>query len=271
MRRPSGAMRGGFKLPRQVEPILAALLPRIQAALGSNLIGVYVRGSLAAGGFRPATSDLDLLVATAHPVGAREFTSLAALHEELRQSADPWGARIEIAYIDRAGLRRWEPGRRYPTLGQGEVLTWAEHRSHWVLERWTVRERGATLLGPDPQTLVDPVSPDDLRHAVYRRLRDWGDWAKDPMDPDWRHGSAHKAYVVETVCRAKYTLAHREVTSKESAVAWALATFPEPWRSTVRRSQSWRDDPSIDSTELIPEVRAFIAWTVAESVQDSEQ
>jgi len=255
-------------LPSEVEAVLTAMLPRIRAALEANLVGMYVRGSLAAGGFRPETSDLDLLVVTEEPVGEMEFASLAALHEELRKSADPWGRRIEIAYIDRPGLRRWEAGRRYPTLGQGEVLAWAEHRSNWVLERWVLRERGTTLLGPNPQTLVDPISSHDLRSAARDRLRDWADWAKDPANPDWRLGPAHKAYVVETMCRARYTLARGELPSKEAAVAWALATFPEPWLSIVRRSQSWRQNLAIDSAALVPEVMALVAWAATQSGEE---
>jgi len=268
MKPHAGAGPGVPNLPSEVEAILTAMLPRIRAALEANLVGVYLRGSLAAGGFRPETSDLDLLVVIALPVGEREFASLAALHEELRKSADPWGRRIEIAYIDRPGLRRWEPGRRYPTLGQGEVLAWADHRSNWVLERWMLRERAITLLGPDPQTLVDPISPDELRAAVRDRLTDWADWAKDPANPDWRLGPAHKAYVVETMCRARYTLAHGELPSKEEAVAWALETFPEPWLSIVRRSQSWRQDLSIDAAALAPEVMALVAWAATESGEE---
>lgn len=65
MKPQAGAGPGVPNLPSEVEEILTAILPRIRAALEANLVGVYSRGSLAAGGFRPETSDLDLLVVTA--------------------------------------------------------------------------------------------------------------------------------------------------------------------------------------------------------------
>jgi len=105
-----------------------------------------------------------------------------------------------------------------------------------------VRECGVTLLGPNPKTLIDPISSRELLQAVRSRLSDWADWAQQPDDPDWLLPRSHKAYVVETMCRALYTLEHGELSSKSQAVEWAVEALPEPWRSTVERSQKWRTD-----------------------------
>lgn len=239
--------------------MLEALLAGLRHALGPQLVGVYLRGSLALGDFIPATSDIDVLVVAAHPITDEQFAALAALHAQLAALPNAYASRMEMAYVDRASLRRFEPGRRHPTLGQGEALVWSEHRDNWVLERWTVRERGVTLLGPDPHTLIDPIGPDELRAAVRARLHDWADWAAQPDDPDWLLPRAHKAYVIETMCRALATLASGELWSKPRAVAWALTSLPEPWRTTVRRSQSWRSDTTPDPA-IVPEVVRFVHW-----------
>jgi hypothetical protein len=252
-----------MSLPYEITGILDALLPGIRAALGDNLVGLYLRGSLALGDFIPETSDIDLLAVTERPVADAEFTALAALHARLATSPHPFANRVEIAYIDRAALRRFEPGVRHPTLGQGEALAWSEHRDNWILERWTVRERGLTLLGPDPRTLIDPISADELRAAVRARLRDWADWASQPDDPDWLLPRAHKAYVVETMCRALSTLACRQLQSKARAVAWALEALPEPWRSIVERSRAWRTDNTLDPA-IVPEVMRFVHWAASD-------
>jgi len=253
-----------MNLPKDVDEMLGALLPGIRQALEGNLVGAYLRGSLATGDFIPDSSDLDVLVVTERPVNDAEFASLAALHAQVAALPNPYANRMEIAYIERGALRRFEPGLRHPTLGQGEPLVWSEHRSNWSLERWTVREHGIALFGPDPQTLIDPVSSRDLRAAVRARLRDWADWASQPEDPDWSLGRGHKAYVVETMCRALYTIACGELPSKRRAVAWALETLPEPWRSTVERSQAWRDDDTVDPTTIVPEVMRFVSWAATD-------
>jgi hypothetical protein len=253
-----------MNLPQDVTVMLDALLPGVQDALSDNLVGVYLRGSLALGDFIPATSDIDALVVTERPVGEAEFAALADLHARLAASSHAYANRLEIAYVDRAAWRRYRPGLRHPSLGQGETLAWAEHRDNWILERWTVRECGVTLLGPEPHTLTGSIATGELRAAVRNRLRDWADWAEQADDPEWLlPRRAHKAYVVETMCRALAALTSGQLLSKPRAVAWALAALPEPWRSTVERSQAWRTDPTVDPA-IVAEVRDFVRWAASD-------
>lgn len=249
-----------MNLPRHVNSILDALLVGLRESLGHGLVGLYLRGSRASGDFIPDTSDVDVLAVTEHLVNDQEFASLEALHARIAQSPNPYANRLEIAYIDRASLRRFVPGRRYPTLGQGETLAWSEHGYNWVLERWMVREHGVTFYGPDPGTLIDPITSDELRAAVQARLRDWADWLGQPDDAAWvRPRRGAMAYAVETMCRCLHVLETGEVASKTRAVAWAIDSFSEPWRATVERSQSWRADPTVDHA-IVGEVRRFVAW-----------
>ena len=250
-------------LPDEVTEILNALLAGAREILGGNLAGVYLRGSLAHGGFRAETSDVDVLAVTETAVSDAEFDALAALHARLAALPNKYGNRIEIAYIDRAAVRRFRPGLLHPTRGQGETLERSEHHTNWILERWTVREHGLTLLGPSPRTLIDPISSGELLEAVRARLGDWADWARKREDPEWlapRRGAA--AYVVETMCRALHTLSCGELTSKAQAVTWALEALPEPWRATVARSQEWRCDRTNDPT-IVTEVMRFVLWAAS--------
>ena len=107
--------------------------------------------------------------------------------------------------------------------------------------------------------MIDPVSPDEIRAAVRARLKDWAAFANDPDDPEWQSHRGHKAYVVETMCRALCTLQTGELPGKPQAVEWGLQNLPEPWRATVERSKSWHNDPAADMS-IIPEVRAFVLW-----------
>ncbi len=252
-----------MNLPQDVTRMLVALLAGLRHEFQEKLVGLYLRGSLALGDFIPATSDIDVLAVTERPLSDAQFVMLAALHAQLAALPNPYANRVEMAYIDRAALKRFECGRRHPTLGQGEALAWSEHRDNWILERWTVRECGVTLLGPDPRTLIDPIGSDELRAAVRARLRDWADWAEQPDDPDWLLPRAHKAYVVETMCRALSTLASGELWSKPRAVLWAIASLPEPWRATVVQSQAWRTDTTSDPT-IVVEVMRFVHWAAVD-------
>lgn len=252
-----------MNLSADVTEILNALLSGIRERLGNNLVGIYLRGSLATGDFIPETSDIDVLAVTDTPVDDAEFAALAALHENLSLLPNRYADQVEIAYIDRTSLRRFQAGVRHATKGRGEKLCWSEHHTNWILERWTLRECGVTLLGPNPQSLIEPVSSTEIRQAVRARLKDWAEWAQNVDEPEWlapHRGAA--AYVVETMCRALYTLAREELSSKREAVHWAIKTLPEPWRTTVERSQEWRTDNTNDAS-IVPEVLQFVLWAAS--------
>jgi predicted nucleotidyltransferase len=48
----------------EVNAVLQLLLAEVQAVLREQLVGLYVHGSLASGGFQPGRSDIDFLVVT---------------------------------------------------------------------------------------------------------------------------------------------------------------------------------------------------------------
>lgn len=242
--------------------ILAALVPGIQAALTDNLVGVYLRGSLATGDFRD-TSDVDFLVATGSPVSDAECTDLIQLHARLAALPNRYADRLEGAYIDEAALRRFESGRRHLTVECETALRWKEHEYSWLIERWVLREKGLTLLGPEPRSLIDPISTEELRGAVRQRLRDWAKWAAEPDDPEWLPLRSHQAYVVETMCRALYTLAFGQLVSKQRAAAWAVSALPKPWRDLVEASVAGRADLAPDPGSE-PQVLRFVEWVATD-------
>ncbi len=123
-----------MNLPQEITDLLNILLIGIHERLGENLVGIYLRGSLALGDFIPDTSDIDLLAVTQQPVSPEQFTALAEMHAQFAILPDPYANRLEIAYVDRSTLWRFIPGQRHPTLGQGETLAWSEHRDNWILE-----------------------------------------------------------------------------------------------------------------------------------------
>jgi hypothetical protein len=255
-------------LPPEVIPLLDELTAGIRAALGENIVGVYLRGSLALGGFDPATSDVDLLVVTERPVSKVESEALAALHNRIPPTnADGAGRRYEVSYIDRVSIRSFGPSQRlHPRSGDEAPFEWYEHRDNFVLERWTVRERGVTLLGPDPKTLIDQVSAGEIRAAVASELRiRIDDWAGSAgRAPEWLRHRGAQVFEVETVCRALHTLTTGELRTKAEAVTWARDSLPDNWQPLIAWSQKYRGDLTHDETQ-IEEIRAFARWSAAKT------
>jgi predicted nucleotidyltransferase len=247
----------------EVRDILRVLRSEILPAIPDNLVGVYLRGSLATDDFIPETSDIDFLVATERPVSDPEAEALIAMHARLAAQPNPYADRLEGAYIDRASLKRFEPSRRFLTVECETPLRWKVHETSWLIERCVLREQGVALVGPDPKTLIDPISTEGLREAVRLRIREWATWAANPHDPEWLPPRSHQAYVVETMCRALYTLASGELASKRKAAEWAVTALPEPWCGLVAGAVSTRADATPDQT-TIEGVRSFVQWAAAE-------
>ncbi|MDQ3248121.1 MAG: hypothetical protein M3Q45_02820, partial [Chloroflexota bacterium] len=158
-----------------VNALLQDLLARIQAILGSHLIGFYLDGSLTGDAFDEA-SDIDFIAVTDEEVSGEVFLDLQAMHDTLATLGSPWAIQLEGSYISQHALRRYDPAHAaHPNLerGPGERLKMVHHGAAWIIHQSIVRERGILLSGPPPHTLIDPVSPADLRGAMLSMLPGW--------------------------------------------------------------------------------------------------
>lgn len=252
-----------MSLPPSVTPLVDALLPGIREALSDNFVGLYLSGSLALGGFDPEASDVDILVVTAQPLSDAEFAAVGALHDRTSPDDNQYGLPYDVTYIDRATVRRFAPGQRHVKVGHGEPLHHGDHRPNWVLERWTVREHGVTVDGPDPTTLIDPISVEDLQSAardeLRYRMRAWTDgiWPRAELDV-----RAAQAFEVETAGRALLTLRSGAPCTKAEALDWALEALPERWHQLVRWARQHRGDVTKDEMQT-EEALAFLRWAVS--------
>jgi streptomycin 3"-adenylyltransferase len=73
------ALANRERLPPATVPVLETHVGALAGVLGSNLVGVYVHGSAALGGFNPAKSDLDYVAVVENALTADERRALAAV------------------------------------------------------------------------------------------------------------------------------------------------------------------------------------------------
>jgi hypothetical protein len=242
-----------------VNALLRFMLTRIQAILGSQLVGFYLYGSLSLGDFDPASSDVDFLIVTAEDLPAETLDLLREMHATIAASSFPYATRLEGSYIPCAALRRPDPAHSdHPTIGIDWEFQVRPHGSNWIFERYIVREHGVTVWGPSPRTLIDPISPDELRAAVCHTLDFW----RAQLDsPAWLHPREYQAFAILTLCRVLYTLHHGALCSKPQAAAWARKAYPV-WQSTIENALLWRSQhEKADMTEML----TFLRETLAEA------
>jgi predicted nucleotidyltransferase len=247
----------------EVDALLRELLKSARAVLGHHFIGAYLFGSLATGDFDRA-SDVDVLAVTDEELSAELFTALRDMHARIAAIDSPWAEQLEVSYIPRRAVRRHDPARAlHPHLdrGGGEGLRLVQHDSDWVIQRHTLRERGVTLAGPDARTLIDPVSPEDLRRAVLETLRGW--WAQVLDDRARLNSRGYQSYSVLTMCRILYTLEHGRVVSKPFAAQWAKGNIDGRWSPLIERALIGRHHPQSAATpEDLDETSALIRHTL---------
>ncbi len=232
----------------EVNEVLHELMEGLRDILGSQLAGVYLYGSLTSAEF-DRQSDIDVLVVTRDEMSDEGFATVAAMHDRIA-AGDSWCAtQLEVAYVPLQTLRRYDAENSvYPHMdrGKGEYLQRKEHWSDCVVQRHVLRERGITLAGPDPVTLIDPVSENDLRQAMRDLLPKWGESLLSNPSQLERRGS--QSYVVLSICRMLYTLQTGAVASKRQASDWAKATLDERWRLLVDRALAGRQNPDSEAT-----------------------
>ena len=86
------------------------------------------------------------------------------------------------------------------------------------------REHGITIFGPDPGTLIDPVSPAMIKGSVCAYLRDW--WVPMMDNPVRLEDSEYQTYAVLSMCRAQYTLKYGRIASKRQSALWLATEAP---------------------------------------------
>jgi len=229
----------------EVNTILQDLLEGAMSILESQFVGMYLDGSLPSGDF-DEDSDIDFVVVTRDDISGDLFSALQAMHDRIAAIDSPYAVQLEGSYISQQGLRSYHPEHAlHPNIerGSGERLKMVQHADWWIVHRYILRERGITILGPAPQTLIDPVSPNDLRRAMLSILDGWATQILD--NPNLINSRGYQSYVVLSLCRILYTLQSGDVVSKPFAARWAKEILNGPWVSLIDRAWIGRHHPQL--------------------------
>ena len=274
--------------------VLAHLTDQVRAILGDNLVGLYLQGSFAVGD-ADEMSDCDFLAAIALDLTAEERARLQAMHAAMHDLPhEPWRLRLEGSYAPVDILRRqsdqprdppdgprgpnWgdpgmggAPARFYPFvyLDHGaKVLVRSEHDNSQVV-RWCLREKGVVLAGPDPRTLIDPVTPEMLRTEVRATM----DLAL-ALDLQPMGMKAWQSFWVGLYCRMLHTMATGQVWSKRASAAWAQQHLGPDWAPLIARAQAIKEGDRAVAMEPadpaeVAATRAFVRHVIERAYHET--
>jgi hypothetical protein len=215
------------RIPESVADLLLEFRDALVDALGVDLVGLYLLGSVAFSGFEPEAADIDFHAVVRTELTEEQQDAVARVHAELAH-AYRYGGLIDGYYLPLAKAVRTEIPSRLVGAGEGRISRGTASNGAWALEREHAhRGKIIVLYGPDPATIYPRPSWSELELALCGE-RDWlvRELERAPV------------YCVLNLCRIAYSFESREVAvSKLEAAEWALATFPAHWRPLIGAAQ----------------------------------
>jgi hypothetical protein len=258
----------------EVYPELASVLKRfvasVQNALGRNFLGAYLVGSLAIGDF-DLDSDVDFLILTNAELSDAELKSLRTTHVDIHALGCYPAEHLEGSYLstdllNRADLVGVEP-LWYVDNGSTS-LERSIHDNQWHV-RWILRERGITIVGPDPKTLLHPVPAGALRTEAVNVLQKLKSLIVVEIDQPlgWFNMRFGQSFAVLNSCRMLHACQTGTVQSKLSALRWAEQSLDPTWRELIRKAWTERIGVRFGykvrqpaETSLVHETARFVAY-----------
>lgn len=202
-----------------VDAYLTALVSRLDAELGRELVACWVTGSLALGGYQPGRSDIDVVaVVRTEP----DRPTRSELVERLRHRSLPCPSRgLEFVLYAEPALRRPSTSPDFVLeLNDGPSLPFVVHLdpaeravetgAFWyVLDRSMLRDAGRTLLGPAPAELLAPLPRASILAALAESVA-------------WHRNAGATDDAVLNGCRALRWARSGRWSSKPAAARWLL-------------------------------------------------
>ena len=265
----------------ELREVLTIFVAEVKAELAENLVGMYLVGSLASGDF-DLDSDIDFLVVINTDLTPADMNNLQDIQRKVFQMDCYPAKHLEGSYITLHDLNDW------CTVGKKELYyfdngsttyEWSVHDNNWHV-RWILRERGITLLGPEPETLLPPIPIDELRGEVkasmYIILQFFEESLVQPLN--FFNSQFGQSFTVLTCCRILHTLHTGEVQSKKAGAIWSKQFVDPAWREFVDRA--WTDREGVRfgakigqraDKKLLDETLEFVKYAIAQMENEDRQ
>jgi predicted nucleotidyltransferase len=259
----------------ELDSIIDEHVKNIQKSLGNNFVGVYLQGSLATGGF-DLTSDVDFIVVINEDLTEKQVKEVQDIHTKTYNQNNRWVKRLEYSFFPKQILRK--PSSPYPHgintkdrelwyFDNGSPTIIRSDHCNTLVTRWTVREKGIAVIGPDPTSLIDPISPNALRKEIRDTFIGWG---KEVLDkPKLYENRFYQSYLVLNYCRMLHDLHEGEIGSKLAGVNWAKVNLDSKWIPLINYCWKEREDTSISvkqpaKTEVFEQSLKFVKYVIEE-------
>jgi predicted nucleotidyltransferase len=228
------------------------LVTGLRAALGDQLVGIYLYGSAVVGGFDNDISDLDLVAVTTVDASQLDLANVGRVHDDIVRLHPMWKDRIEVVYVGESTLRSLTEGGPVAVISPGEPLHLTDGADLWVQNWYLARTTSIALDGPARESIFPTISLDEFITAIGRYAAEVKGRNLSSMIAGGR------AYTVLTMCRALATVSTGRPCSKQEGAAWMRGRHPE-WDFLVEAALACRaSGRGFDDPETIAEAESLV-------------
>jgi len=258
----------------ELQEVLNIFVNEIKAELAGNLIGIYLVGSIASGDF-DLDSDVDFLVVTNTELTEANMKALQDIQIKIHDIDCYPAKHLEGSYISIGDLNDWS------TVGQKKLYYFdngsttyeqSTHDNQWHV-RWILRERGITLVGQKPETILKSIPLNEMFSEIKKTMLQVMKLFEDEINRPLSFFNSRfgQSFAVLTYCRMLHTLQTGTVQSKKAAVKWAKQFVNPKWVKII--DQAWNEREGVrfgakigqraEST-LLYETLEFIKYAIAQ-------
>ncbi|MEI2810918.1 MAG: aminoglycoside adenylyltransferase domain-containing protein [Nocardioides sp.] len=221
--------------------VLGALADNVQAALGHNLIGVYLKGSFALGA-GDVHADVDFLVVTNRELESDVESKIRDIHRQMPTRAEHWAHVLEGSYATIDQLReRANPNDPWLYVDNGQTEMEPSTHDNTETFRWILKNRGLVITGPPADSLLPQVPTQALRDEAAALAVQRHHYAL--ADPQYLENGWGQPHEVLTNCRMLYSASTGQVASKNGAARWCIGVLPTEWRELIEAAIADRPNP----------------------------
>jgi hypothetical protein len=261
----------------ELDGVLNRHAERLQEALGDFLVGVYLQGSLAIGDF-DLTSDIDFVVVINGELSESQVQQVQSVHDQTYGEDNRWAKHLEYSFFPKdminkpsspfaLDVRISDKNRELWYFDNGSRAIERSDHDNSLVVRWTLREKGVAVIGPEISTFVDQVPANALRAEIRDLIVGWGNELL--ADPEPYRNRFYQAFLVLNYCRMLQDLNEGRVTSKLEGTEWAKLKLDPKWNPLIEYCWNDRQDPNIHISqpavpEIFDEALAFVKYAVAQ-------
>lgn len=222
--------------------VLNTFVDEIAAELAENLIGMYLVGSIASGDF-DLDSDVDFLVVTNTELTETNIQSLQDIQTKIH-GMDCYPAKhLEGSYISISDLNNWSTvGEKQLYYFDNGSTTFEQsiHDNQWHV-RWILRERGITLIGQEPEAILQPIPLYELFNEIKTTMLQVMKVFEEAINlpRSFWNSKFGQSFAVLTYCRMLHTLHTGTVQSKKAGREWAKQFVEPKWIQII--DQAWNE------------------------------